>query len=220
MSNAELPISFGQFLIISILPNLLEKGLFGRQFVRLGRVFMLSGWLYEKGAILGRFWKDKIPVVYSMYEVDEKRGDFTQYWQNQVKNRLEKYGEQPRTFPIFVAKRDLDIFMGMKLEDFIKIGEKKLSRDETNEWLRLIESSMIEGIMFGSLYPDLTHTMLMNEYEKFDMDSWREARKYGLTLSKNPPQITAEDIEKEAIELARDYVKEYHPRLLKDLSLG
>jgi hypothetical protein len=110
--------------------------------------------------------------------------------------------------------------MGKKLEDFVKIGMKKLSSNETNQLLKLAETSMIEGIMFGSLYPDLTHTMLVNEYEKIDVGSWKEARKYGVTLSEKPPQMTAEDKEKEAVEMARDYVMEYHPGLIADLSLG
>jgi hypothetical protein len=202
------------------LPKLLEKGVFGKSSIRLGKVLTLSYWLYETGAILGRFWKDKIPVVFSMWEVEDKREKFTQYWHDQARNRLEKYGEQPRTFPIFVLQTDLDMFMGKKLEDFVKIGMKKLSPNEANQLLKLAETSMIEGIMFGSLYPDLTHTMLVNEYEKIDVDSWKEARKYGVTLSEKPPQMTVEDKEKEAVEMARDYVMKYHPGLIADLSLG
>lgn len=220
MSDKQLPISFGHFLIMGILPKLLEKGAFSEPSIRLGRVLTLSCWLYETGAILGRFWKDKIPVVFSMYEVEDKREKFTQYWHDQARNRLEKYGEQPRTFPIFVLQTDLDMFMGKKLEDVVKIGMKKLSHNEANQWLKLAETSMIEGIMFGSLYPDLTHTMLVNEYEKIDVDSWKEARKYGVTLSEKPPQMTVGDKEKEAVEMARDYVMEYHPGLIADLSLG
>ena len=225
MSDRELPINFGQFLIIGMLPKLREKGIFGKPFIRLGTVCTLSGWLYETGAILGRFWKDKIHLVFSMFEVEDKREEFTEYWCDQARNRLEKYGEQPRTFTIFVLQTDLDILVGKKLEDlepkdFVKIGEKKLSPNEANRWLSLIETSMIEGIMFGSLYPDLTHTMLVNKYEKIDVDSWKEARKYGVTLSEKPPQITVEDKEKEAVEMARDYVMEYHPGLIADLSLG
>jgi hypothetical protein len=225
MTDRELPMNFGQYLILDILPRLREKGMFGKPFIRLGTVFTLSGWLYETGAVLGRFWKDKIPVVYSMFEVEDKREEFTQYWHDQARNRLEKYGGQPRTFTIFVLQTDLDILMGKKLEDlepkdFVKIGEKKLSPNEGNQWLRLIETSMIEGIMFGSLYPDLTHIMLVNEYEKIDVDSWKEARKYGVTLSEKPPQMTVEDKEKEAVEMARDYVMEYHRGLMTDLSLG
>jgi len=206
--------------MLSILPKLMEKDWLGKQFIRLGRILTISSWLYEIGAILGQFWKDKIPVVVSMYEVENKREGFTEYWRGQAKNRLEKYGEQPRTFPSFVLHTDMEILLGKKLDDFLKIGDKKLSGDEGNKWLRLVETSMIEGIMFGSLFPDLTHTMLKNEYEKIDMDSWKEARKYGVTLSEEPPEITTVDKEKETIEMARDYVMEYHPELVGDLGLA
>jgi len=224
MSDKDLPLTLGQFLIMGILPKLGERGVFGRPFIRLGRVLTLSCWLYEVGATLGRLWKDKIPVVISMYNIGGKREEFTQYWHEQARNRLEKYGKQPQTFPIFVLQTDLDMFMEkkleyLKIEDFGKIVGKKLSHSETNEWLRLIETSVIEGIMFGSRYPDLTHTMLANEWEKIDEDSWNEAKKYGVTLSEKPPEMTVEDKEKEAVEMARDYVRQYHPRLIADLSL-
>lgn len=220
MRDRELPISFGTFLVMGMFPKLAEKSVFGKPFIRLGRILTLSCWLYETGAILGRFWKEKIPVVVSMYEVEDKREEFTQYWRNQAKNRLENYGGQPQTFPIFVLQTDLHVLMGKRLEDLLKIGDKKLSGDEGNKWLRLAETSMIEGIMFGSLYPDLTYTMLSNEYEKVDMDSWKEARKYGVTLSEEPLRMTVADKEKEAIGMARDYVMEYHPELTDDLGLA
>ncbi len=71
--------------------------------------------------------------------------------------------------------------------------------------------------MFGSMFLDLTHTMLVNEYEKIDTDSWKEAQSYGVTLSEEPPQVTALDKEKEAIAMARDYVVEYFPELIDNL---
>lgn len=219
MSNDKRPISLGTFFMLGILPRLMEKDGLGKQFILLGRVLTLSSWLYETGAMLGRFWKDNLPVVVKMYEVEGKREEFTQYWRNQAKNRLERYGGQPNSFPIFVVQTDLEMFMGKKLDDLLKIGDKKLHHKEGQEWLRLAETSLIEGIMFGSMFPDLTHTMLVNEYEKIDMDSWKEARKYGVTLSEEPPRITAAGKEKETIETARDYVAEYHPELMDDLRL-
>jgi len=198
----------------------MEKDWLGNQFIRLGRVLTLSIWLYETGAMLGHFWKDRLSVVVEMYEVEGKREEFTQYWRNQAKNRLERYGGQPNSFPIYVAQTDLEMFMGKKLDDLLKIGDKKLHHKEGQEWLRLTETSLIEGIMFGSMFPDLAHNMLVNEYEKIDMASWKEARKHGLTLSEAPPQVTVVDKEKEAIEMARDYIAEHHPELLDDLRLA
>lgn len=216
MSNDKLPISLAIFLILGILPRLMEKDWLGNQFIRLGRVLTLSSWLYETGAMLGRFWKDRLSVVVEMYEVEGKQEEFTQYWCNQAKNRLERYGGQPNSFPIYVAQTDLEMFIGKKLDDLLKIGDKKLHHKEGQEWLRLAETSMIEGIMFGSMFPDLAHTMLVNEYEKIDVASWKEARKYGMTLSEKPPQITVVDKEREALAMARDYVMEYFPQLMGD----
>jgi hypothetical protein len=220
MTNDKLPISLASFLILGVLPKLMERDLLGGMYIRLGRVLTLSAWLYETGAILGRFWEDKLLVVVKMFEVEGKREEFTQFWCNQAKKRLEIYGSQPSNFPIFVVQTDLEMFTGKKLEDLMKIGDKKLHHKEGEKWLKLAETSMIEGIMFGEMFPDLTHTMLVNQYEKIDTDSWKEARSYGVTLSEKPPQITVADKEKEVIAMARDYVVEYHPELIEDLRLA
>lgn len=219
MSNEKLPISFASFLILAILPKLMERDMFGRMYIRVGRVLTLSVWLYETGAVLGRFCRDRLPSVVKMFEVEDKQEEFTQFWCSQARKRLELYGSQPNSFPIFVVQTDLEMFTGKKVQDLLKIGDKKLHHKEGQRWLKLAETSMIEGIMFGNMFPDLTHTMLVNEYERIDIDSWKEARSYGVTLSEKPPQITAVDKEKEAIAMARDYVIEYHPELIDDLGL-
>jgi len=220
MPTNELPISFGTFLMLSVLPKMMERDMLGRMYIRLGRVLTLSAWLYETGAILGRFWRDKLPVVTRMFEVESKREQYTDFWRNEAKKRLEMYGSQPTSFPIFVAQTDLGMFVGKKLQDLLNIGDTKLHHKEGQRWLELAERSVIEGIMFGSMFPDLTYDMLVNQYEKIDIDSWKEARSYGVTLSEEPPQITVVDKEKEAIAMARDYVVEHHPRLVADLGLA
>ena len=220
MPTNELPISFGTFLMLSVLPKMMERDMLGRMYIRLGRVLTLSAWLYETGAILGRFWRDKLPVVTRMFEVESKREQYTDFWRNEAKKRLEMYGSQPTSFPIFVVQTDLGMFAGKKLQDLLNIGDTKLHHKEGQRWLELAERSVIEGIMFGSMFPDLTYDMLVNQYEKIDMDSWKEARSYGVTLSEEPPQITVADKEKEATAMARDYVVEHHPRLVGDLGLA
>ena len=220
MSERELPIGLATFLILGIIPKLTERDWLGRMYIRLGRVLTISAWLYEIGAMLGRFWRDKLPIVMKMFEVEGKRAQFTQFWSEQPKKRLQLYKGEPASFPIFVVQTDLEMFMGKKLEDLLKVGDKKLYHEEGQQWLRLSETSIIEGIMFGAMFPDLTHTMLVNEYEKIDIASWEEARRYGVTLPEKPPHTTVADKEREALALARDYVMEYHPELMGDLGLS
>jgi len=216
MSSNKPAMSFSAFLSPGIVSKMIEKSMFGGMYIRLGKVLTLSVWLYETGAILGRFWKDKVPVVVKMLEAEGKQEEFTQFWCNQAKKRLEMYGSQPHSFPIFVTQTDLEMFEGNKLQDIMKIGDKKVPLQEAEPWIKL---SMVEGIMFGAMFSDLTRTMLENEYEKIDMDSWEEARSYGVTLSEKPPQMTVVDKEKEAIAMARDYLAEYFPELIDDLGL-
>jgi hypothetical protein len=117
-----------------------------------------------------------------------------------------------------VGQTDLEIFTGRKLEDLMEVGDKKLYHKEGQHWLTLAERSMIEGIMFGYIFPDLTHQIILtNEYEKVDMGSWNEARKCGVTLPEKPLHRTVRSKEQEVVGLLQDYVKEYHPKLGDDL---
>jgi hypothetical protein len=130
MSDEKLPISLASFLIMGILPKLMERDMFGRMYIRLGRVLTLSAWLYETGAILGRYWTGTMPMVLEMFEVEGKREGFTEFWCNEAKKRLEMYGSQPNRFPIFVIQTDLKMFTGKKLKDLLNIGNKKLHHRE------------------------------------------------------------------------------------------
>jgi hypothetical protein len=217
--NDKLPISFASFLMLGVVPKLMEKDLLGRMYIRLGSVLTLSIWLYETGAILGRFFKDKLPTLVGMFEIESKEHEFTEFWRSQAKKRLEIYSGQPTSFAIFVGQTDLEMFTGKKLKDLMKIGGKKLYHEEGQRWLRLAETSMIEGIMFGNMFSDLTNEMLINEYEKVDMGSWSEARRYGVTLPEKPSHMSVRSKEQEVMGLLRDYVKEYHPKFIDDLGL-
>ena len=81
--------------------------------------------------------------------------------------------------------------------------------------LQSVNTSMIEGIMFGTIYPDLTLEILKNEYENVDMNNWEEARKYGVSLPKNPTIKSVTEKENEVTQLFKDYLTEYHPALRK-----
>ncbi|MDY6916831.1 MAG: hypothetical protein SVP26_02630 [Chloroflexota bacterium] len=220
MSSDRLPIGLPTFLMLSILPRMMERDMLGRMYIRLGRVLTLSAWLYETGAVLGRCWRDRLPMVVEMFEVESKREEFTLFWSKEAKRRLKMYGRQPRSFPIFVVETDLQMFTGKKLKDLPKIADKKLHHKQGQRWLELAERAMIEGIMFGSMFPDLTRAMLVNQYQKNAKDSWKQARRYGITLSQEPPQTTVADKEKECIAMAHDYVVEYHPGLIHGLGLA
>ena len=225
VSDNILPISLATFLILGPLPKLMEKDILGKMYITFGRVLTLSCWLFEIGAVLGRFWIERVPIVVRMFEVESKQKYFTQYWSEQARNRLQLYGKQPNDFPTFVFETYMETFTHKKFEELelkelIKIGNSKLYHEQAQHRLRLAETFLIEGIMFGSKFSDLTHAMLVNQYEKVDIDSWEKARRYGVTLFEKPPQTSVAAREKEAIALARDYVSKYHPQLLSDLGLA
>jgi len=219
MSKDELPINFASFLMVSVVPKRMEKNWLGTTYIRLGQVLNLSAWLYETGAILGRIFKKRITSVLKTFEYEDKLDSFTNYWETQARKRLDAFTGNPTSFPIFVISTDLNMYFSASLDDFMKLANKKLMAKEGEALLQTVNTSMIEGIMFGTIYPDITLKILKNEYENIDMSNWKEARKYGVSLPENPSIKTVADKEKEVTLLFKDYSTEYHPGLIKELKL-
>lgn len=219
MSKDELPINFASFLMVSVVPKRMEKNWRGTTYIRLGQVLTVSFWLYETGAILGRLFKKRITSVLKTFEFEDKLDSFTNYWEMQAKERLNKFTGNPTNFPIFVITTDLNMYFSASLDDLIKLSNRKLMAKEGELLLQSVNTSMIEGIMFGTIYPDLTLEILKNEYENIDMKNWEEARKYGVSLPESPSIKTVADKENETTVLFKDYLTEYHPGLIKELQL-
>ena len=219
MPKDELPINFASFLMISVVPKMMGKNWLGAKYIYLGQVLTVSFWLYETGAILGRLCKKRITSVLKTFEFEDKLASFTSYWETQAKERLNKFAGNPTNFPVFVITTDLDMYFGATLDDYMRLANNKFKRNEGERLLQIVNTSMIEGIMFGSIYPDLTLDILKNEYENIDMENWEEARKYGVSLPESPSIKTVADKENETTVLFKDYLTEYHPGLIKELQL-
>lgn len=215
-----MPLGFGAYLIKNVMHMVVEKDSHGNLYSRMSKLLLLSGWLYEEGAILGKLWKDKLSSVLQVYEreINQKK-DFVEYWMNQAKDRLRQYNGEPESFQIYILKTDLEMLWGLNLDKYKKIADTKLDQSKAQEFFQMAELSFLEGIMFGNLYPDIVEKMLENTYENVDSNQWNQARKAGITLSTSTPYTSVKDKEKEAVDLAHDYVTKYHPTLVNALGL-
>ncbi|MFC2039067.1 hypothetical protein ACFLUG_04790, partial [Chloroflexota bacterium] len=164
-----------------------------------------------------RLYRKRINSVLKTFEFEDKLDSFSEIWKENAEERLNNFTGTPKSFPIFVLSTDLDMYFSASLDDFLKLADKKLKAKEGEELLQSVNTSMIEGIMFGTLHPGLTLNILKNEYENVDMENGEEARKYGVSLPKNPSIQNVADKENETRLLFKDYLTEYHPGLIKEL---
>lgn len=77
----------------------------------------------------------------------------------------------------------------------------------------------LEGIGFGSSFPQLTEKMYRNLHESIDMDVWSKWRAHGLAIPEKPTQMTLEEQEALILQMVAAYTSEYYPELLDLLDL-
>jgi hypothetical protein len=156
--------------------------------------------------------------------------DFINWLQEKSKQRLEKFetevGKQPDRFDEFILFRELES-AGLSVKDafeayrqgnrkIMKAYDKRVSLKEAEPTIKMFT---LEGIGFGTFFPELTEKMYRNAYEKIDADAWSEARAHGLAISEKPTIISLEEQEQTVLGMVAAYTAEYYPELLDPLDL-
>jgi len=210
--------------------------------------------MYEVGAILGRARKDKLDVLQQMLyipQVDKPVFLNIKPFQILAKHRLDGYvkrfGREPNTFDEFIFLWGLQIATGKNLIDSLRAmygGNKKaLKAFEKRVKLEKISASgyamypvkkteteiraaMVEGIGFGSLFPELTYKMNNNYWQSFriDMDEWSKLREDnpGWLISPVPEKpiiLSFDEIEALILNIVSGYTSACYPELLESLDL-
>jgi hypothetical protein len=220
------------------LKQVLKKKIFGERYLRLWDYFAILSFQYESGAILGRAKHDKTSTIANMLVVPGGKGkEFVKLMQDQAKGRLEKFrnalGKQPDTFYEFIFDRELDRVLASafglslnelfllsletkKMDIMAKVFDHKVSF--STAWPN-IQAYGMEGIGFGSSFPELTVNMYKNAYENVDVDKWAEARKYGVDIPEKPDIVSFEEREEIVLQTVAAYTAEFYPELLDLLDL-
>ena len=208
------------YLGMDIVHRVTETRLLGEPYIRFINALQVFAFLYETGAILGRAKRDKLKPLEKMLGEPEREGEFIKYLQEQAKQRLDKFGKEPDSFLEFIYSTEL-AELGLSLTSFpnMKAMKKKLDEKFPLKGMidRVIKMHGLEGIGFGSSFPDLTEKMVRNLYERTDMDVWAEARAYGLNIPEKPARISFEEREEEVLTEVANYTRQYFPKLVKPL---
>jgi len=199
--------------------------LFGEPYIPFGAFLFVCSFLYENGAILGRARSDKLTILAKLFPADPGKEEiFINELQNVAQERLNEYKrefeKEPSSF--------LDIFyllelkkVGLSLADtnlktIRKATEEKYSLKQAEPYIKMFG---LEGIGFGSSFPELTEKMYRKGHENINMDVWSEARAHGLAIPEKPTIISLEEQEEIVLQMVAAYTSEYYPELLDPLDL-
>ena len=204
--------------------KLTKTRLFGGPYIHFGGYLMVCSYLYENGAILGRARSDKLSTLAKMFPADPGKEDsFISELQNVAQERLNEYKrefeKEPNSF--------LDIFyllelkrVGLDLADtdlktLRKASGEKYSLKQAEPYIKMFG---LEGIGFGSRFPELTEKLYRNYHESIDMGVWSKwAARLG--IPEKPTIISLEEQEKTVLQMVAAYASEYYPELLDSLDL-
>ncbi len=246
MSAGERRISFLAHMGMEPMRMVTEKRPFGGPYIRFLRFLDVSYNSYENGAILGRAWGGKLPLLARMLvaTADEGQGmGVIADAQEASRKRLEDFGEEePKSFFELIVRGEYSR-LGVSIDGSCDIGKvtavKKISdirkidvikkvaaikkvadaRISLSQAEPYIKYLTLEGIGFGSCLPELTEKMYKSFHEDIDMETWPYYRSLGLELPEEPPIVTLEEQEKAVLLLVGSYAYAYFPELMKPLDL-
>lgn len=209
------------YLAVEHTGQIVETSLFKGAYLRFGRLLMVCLSLYETGAILGRARRDKLSILARTFPVLKgHEDDFINLLQENARERLEKFGKEPDSFFNFIMSTELEkanlSLTGSNFKTLKKAFMKKFPLKEAEP---IIKELGLEGIGFGSCFPELTEKIWRRTYESIDMDKWSKWRSYGLALSEKPLKMNFEEQEQIVLEMVSTYVSEHYPELIDPLEL-
>lgn len=252
MPYKEEQISLQGFLAWIPLKYMVRKTLIGKRYIHLATCLLSFQVEYETGAVLGRAILDKLDILKKMLSIPGlNMANVIKDAQEAAKKRLDEFkkehGDEPETFSDFIYWPLWEKATGLTLGDLFRpcdietrertrkrlsrIIQKKLGgKVPLEEAQPTISGFLLEGLGFGSTFPELTEKMCKNVYEKTDEELQRISRALGFStpedLSRRVGLPTPEDRaptlkerEEGLLQMVAAYASEYYPELLDALDL-
>lgn len=193
-----------------------------------------------------------IPTVIPKYVYSPRFGHKSMQslteWQHAAEERLCRFetdiGRRPNTFKEFIFERELESTTGLKPSDALEAYEhgkrralkaykKKIRIRETEHGALMpvkketqieIRSFVLEGIGFGSLFPQLTEKANHNYWESVRMDIDRLSNEFSCAKDDSfiVPKLailSSREQERAILRVVAWYAENYYPELLSPLGL-
>lgn len=213
--------------------GLVKTRVFGGPYLRFADFASVSGYLYQAGAIIARAKLDKLMLLAKMITLPGHEQEMLDWARDLAEKRfdefLDVYGEEPRALPVlFLATeyRKAGILIPLaglgqitetNTKQIRKVAAAKMPLQQVEP---RIKEAMLEGLGFGTSFPELTEKMYREANEAIDEEQWSQARQHGLHISETPTIITLEEQEEIQLSMVAAYAQAYHPDLVDALGLA
>ncbi|GAI04068.1 unnamed protein product [marine sediment metagenome] len=195
--------------------------------------------LYSIGAALGHVLRNKLDILVKLLGVpgakDDEANRIMSLCKKDAKKNLEEFmnefGREPDTFGDFLSYRRVENLLrneGIRLsaEDAIEAyaqGDRKIKKlfDEKVDLEgieRIMYPPLLQGIHFGSSFPELAEKMYRKAYED-DKNFWT-GKWHGLTIPEEFKVASLEETQRAVLQMVAAYASKCYPELVEPLGLG
>lgn len=238
MSYEDEPSSLAVLLCQPFLNKITRKPLFGKPYARSIDLVDVEERLYLIGAALGHLMRSKLDTLAKLLFVPGANQDeadrIMSLCKKDARKNLEefrnKHGRDPDTFGDFTSYRSVENRLrnegiSLSARDAIEAyaqGDRKIQKifDEKVDLEgieRIIFPPLLQGIYFGSSFPELAERMYRKAYEE-DRDFW--ARKwYGVTVPEELKTWNFEETQKAVLQVVAIYASKHYPEVIGPLGL-
>jgi len=223
MTNEEWHPPLMHVFALILLKPITQKRFLGGDYIRLYDYYGAIGFQYESGSIIGYTQRKKLNILEKLLGHPEKEGALIKILQDSAKRRLDniqkQHGRKPDSFlelSRFIFEKEFNVkIVQEEIKNMKETFNKKVELNIAFEWLQWVG---VEGIGFGSYFPELTEKMC-RYHENIDIEEWTKVREYGLNIPEKPDFMSIDERKKSVLETLAAYVSESHPELLDPLEL-
>lgn len=236
--QSERPTLLG-FVCSPFITSITKKPFFGGPYVLGVDLLKLEAHIYQVGAVLGRALQHRLDILVKLLFVpgteEHNVNRVVALCKKDVKKNLEEFqsqfGREPVTFDDFIFYRGIESLLrtgGIALsprdayEAYLH-GDKKTKKlfdqkvDSKGVGQRIM-TVLLQGIFFGSSFPELTKTMYQEAWQD-DRDFWSDTWAHGLVIAEELRAASLEEAEQAVLQIAAVYASEYYPEFIDALGL-
>ena len=192
-----------------------EQGLFGKPFVRLGKLFIVVGyWVYQQGGALGYGLKGHPALLGKLLPrvAPEQAAKYVASLHEVVTAHLaESEGQEKTFFHLYVVRELRGLGIDIIAWPPSKVLGKKVSPEMASDTMVI---SFIEGAALGHHFPELFKEYWEHTYRQRPDSEWQEMRAQGLILSEVQQARPLGTAIAEIAEMAYLWAAEEAPQML------
>ncbi|MDO8616541.1 MAG: hypothetical protein Q7T33_12535 [Dehalococcoidia bacterium] len=214
--------TYASMLTVQHLRPQVEKRLLGAKFVRVGPLITVGAFLFETGAILGHAFRDRLDVFAEPFGSEPGKGANVCAFMRKEGRALGDLAKTANTLHALVMMHEMRTADPTRppsqwMEWFLASSTERAPLDFA---LAMGVVHGCRGAGFAAEFPNRLEELYKNSYSNQNPHAWREAFKYGVVDTSEPPKfIPFEEREQEAVAQFTEFCKEFHPGFLEPLGL-